>query len=118
MVGSSDSGVPCTLEMTPYSTTIEWEESALIAFEHGYVKLELPAPLAYKRPGSVEILKDVPGSTPIVSSPHLPWMHAMEKQALNFIRFIRGEAPPMCEAAEALEDLKVAREYVRLRRGE
>jgi predicted dehydrogenase len=117
MVGASDSGVPCTLEMTPYSTSIEWEESALIAFEHGYVKLKLPAPLAYKRPGSVEILKDVAGSTPMVSSPHLPWVHAMEKQALNFIRFIRGEAPPMCEAAEALEDLKVARQYVRLRKG-
>ena len=41
----------------------------------------------------------------------------MRRQASNFLRAIRGEAPPPCEAAEALEDLRVAREYLRLWRG-
>ena len=45
------SGVAGAIEMTPYRTTVAWEESALIAFEKGYVKLELPAPLASNRPG-------------------------------------------------------------------
>ena len=31
----SDSGVACVLEMTPYSTSVDWQESALVAFEHG-----------------------------------------------------------------------------------
>jgi predicted dehydrogenase len=114
----SRSGVAGTIEMSPYSTTLDWQESALVAFEHGYVKLELPAPLALNRPGRVEILRD-PGndSSPQVLTPQLPWIHAMRRQAMNFIGAIRGENRPPCEAAEALEDLHVARAYLRLWRG-
>jgi predicted dehydrogenase len=66
----------------------------------------------------VEILRDPGrGTTPERTTPHLPPVHAMRQQATNFLRAIRGEAPPPCEAAEALEDLRVARDYVRLWRG-
>jgi hypothetical protein len=41
----------------------------------------------------------------------------MRQQAMNFIGAITGENAPPCEAAEALEDLKVARAYLRLWRG-
>ena len=115
LVARSTGGITATIEMSPYQTTVDWQESALVAFEKGYVKLELPAPVAVNRPGRVEILKD-PGDevTPEVLSPHLPWTHAMRRQAENFIAAVRGERPPMCDAAEALEDLKIAREYLRL----
>jgi predicted dehydrogenase len=118
MAVQSDSGVTGTIEMSPYTTSVEWQESALVAFEHGYVYLTLPAPMAMNRPGKVEIMKD-PGSgvTPMRLSPDLPWVHAMRQQAINFIKAVRGEMKPMCEAAEALEDLKVAREYIRLKYG-
>jgi hypothetical protein len=39
----------------------------------------------------------------------------MRQQAANFVAAVRGEGKPPCEAAEALEDLKVARSYVELR---
>jgi predicted dehydrogenase len=111
----SDSGVAGTIEMSPYTTTIDWQESALVAFEHGYVKLELPAPLALNRPGRVEILRDPgKGAGPEVLVPQLPWIHAMRRQAMSFIEAIKGESKPPCEAAEALEDLKTARRYLRL----
>jgi predicted dehydrogenase len=111
----SRSGVTGTIEMSPYTTTIDWQESALVAFEHGYVKLELPAPLALNRPGRVEILRDPgKGAAPEILSPQLPWIHAMRRQAMSFIEAIKGESKPPCEAAEALEDLKVARDYLRL----
>ncbi|NLC55638.1 MAG: Gfo/Idh/MocA family oxidoreductase [Armatimonadetes bacterium] len=114
----SESGVAGVLEMTPYRTTIDWQESALVAFERGYVKLELPAPLASNRPGRVEILSDPgDGTVPRTVVPTLPWVHAMRQQAMNFVAAIRGERKPPCEAAEALEDLKVAREYIRLLKG-
>jgi predicted dehydrogenase len=117
-VAASQSGVAGVIEMTPYRTTVDWQESALVAFEKGYVKLELPAPLASNRPGRVEILRDPgDGKTPEVSSPHLPWVHAMRQQAMNFVAAVRGERKPMCDAAEAFEDLKVAREYLRLWKG-
>ncbi|MSS71063.1 MAG: Gfo/Idh/MocA family oxidoreductase [Candidatus Latescibacteria bacterium] len=115
LAGQGQSGVPCVLEMSPYRTTVDWQESALVAFERGYVRLELPAPLATHRPGSVEVLRD-PGNgvTPETVRPQLPWVHAMRQQAMNFVRAIRGEAPPPCDSEEALEDLKVAREYMRM----
>jgi hypothetical protein len=104
--------------MTPYRTTIEWEEEALIAFEKGYIKLQLPAPLASNRPGRVEVYRDPgDGKTPERSEPTLPWVHAMRQQAINFVRVCRGEIKPPCEAAEAVEDLRMAREYIRLRFG-
>ena len=113
--GQSESGVACVLEMSPYCTTVDWQESVLVAFERGYVKVELPAPLASNRPGRVEILRDAGnGATPTVTSPHLPWVHAMRQQAMNFVAAVRGERTPPCQAAEALEDLQVARDYLDL----
>mgnify|MGYP000038287152 CR=1 FL=1 len=118
LVAQSASGVAGVIEMSPYRTTVEWQESALVAFEKGYVKLELPAPLAANRPGRVEILRDPgEGKTPEVTTPHLPWVHAMRQQAMNFVAAVRGERPPTCTAQEAMEDLRVAREYLRLWKG-
>lgn len=115
LAGQSQSGVPCVIEMSPYRTSVDWQESALVAFERGYVRLDLPAPLASHRPGSVEVLRDPGnGATPEVVRPHLPWVHAMRQQAIHFVKAVRGEAPPPCDSEEALEDLRVAREYMRL----
>ena len=117
-VAESRSGVTGTIEMTPYQTTVEWQESALVGFEKGYVKLELPAPLASNRPGRVELLRDPGnGATPQTVVPQLPWVHAMRQQAMNFVRAIKGEMKPLCEAAEALEDLRMAKDYLRLWKG-
>jgi len=117
-IAHSASGVTCTIEMAAYSTTLDWQETALVAFERGYVKLSLPAPLAYNRAGTVEILKDPgKGATPTTLHPQMPWVHAMRNQALNFIKAVRGEAPAPCLAPEALEDIRIAREYIRLLKG-
>jgi predicted dehydrogenase len=117
LAGQSESGIPCAIEMSPYYTTVNWQESVLVAFGKGYVRIELPAPLAVNRPGRVEVLRDPGGRAPEVTTPHLPWVHAMKNQALNFTRFVRGAAPAPCGPEEALEDLKVAREYIRLLTG-
>jgi predicted dehydrogenase len=118
LAGRSASGAPCTIEMTPYRTTVDWQEQALVCFEKGFVKLDLPAPLALNRPGRVEILHDPgDGARPRTIVPQLPWIGAMRQQAANFLRAIRGEAKPPCDAVEALEDLRVARQYIRLLTG-
>lgn len=118
LAGESASGITCTLEMTPYQTSTDWQETALACFARGYVKLELPAPLALNRPGRVETFADPgDGTTPMVTVPQMPWVHAMRQQAINFVRAIKGEIKPMCDAAEALEDLKVARDYMKLWKG-
>jgi predicted dehydrogenase len=113
----SQNGIAGTIEMSPYTTTIDWQESALVAFEHGYIKLELPAPLASNRPGRVEVYRDPGrGETPQTIVPTLPWVHAMRQQAMNFVAAVKGEMAPLTTAEEALEDLRVAREYIRLLR--
>lgn len=111
----SESGVTGTIEMSPYHTTIDWQEEALIAFERGYVRLELPAPLANNRPGKVTFFRDPGGEkVPETIIPQLPWVHAMRQQAIHFIQALKGEQTPLSDAAEALTDLHLAREYIRL----
>ena len=115
LVGQSKSGVPCTIEMTPYETTVEWEESALVAFQHGYLRISLPAPVAINRPGGVEIYEDPDkNTTPLRTTPSLPWVHAMRQQAMNFVKVCKGEIAPPCDAAEAVEDLRVAKDYIQM----
>lgn len=114
----SESGIAGVIEMSPYFTNVDWQESALVGFVHGYVKLELPAPLASNRAGRVEMLRDPgAGKTPETVVPTLPWVHAMRQQAVNFVNAIKGEAEPPCTAEEALQDLVVAREYIKLKTG-
>ncbi len=114
-IGRSLSGVCCMLEMAPYSSSIEWHEEAWACFEHGYVKIELPAPLARYRAGRVSIYRDPGAETvPVLERPEMPMCHAMRRQAINFLRFVRGEAPAPANAAEALRDLENAAEYLAL----
>jgi predicted dehydrogenase len=113
----SDNGMAGTIEMSPYRTSIDWQEEALIAFERGYIRLELPAPLATNRSGKVTLLRDPgEGAVPETVVPQLPWIHAMRQQALHFVRAVRGEAVPLSETEEGLKDLQVARDYISMRR--
>jgi predicted dehydrogenase len=58
LVAESESRITGTIEMSPYRTSIAWQEEVLVCFEHGWIKLTLPAPLALNRPGSVTIYAD------------------------------------------------------------
>jgi predicted dehydrogenase len=119
VIVETDSGVTGAIEMAAYHTSIAWEETALTCFEQGYVKLDLPAPLAHNRAGTLEVYTDEQdGQPPRHTRPHLPWKHAMLQQAENFLKVCRGRMPPPCDAAEAVEDLKAARDYIRLRTGQ
>jgi len=118
LVARGEGGAAGLIEMAPYRTTRDWQESALVGFERGHVKLTLPAPLARNRAGTVEVLRDPgDGRAPVVEAPQLPPVHAMRRQAENFVRAVQGEGEPPCAADEALEDLRVARDYIRMLRG-
>ncbi len=119
LAGESVSGITCTIEMSPFSTSIDWQEQALVCFERGWIRINLPAPLASCRPGKVEIYREPKNGkkAPMLEQPTLPWRGAMRQQATNFIAAVKGKIPPMTGAEEALEDLKVARDYIRLRYG-
>ena len=119
LVAETEGGVTGIIEMAAYHTKIGWEEVALTCFERGTIRLALPAPLAHNCAGTVEIYTDgTDAEPPQHTRPDLPWRHAMLQQAENFLKVCRGEMPPPCGAAEALEDLKTARDYIRLFTGQ
>jgi predicted dehydrogenase len=114
----SESGVPATIEVAPYRSTVGLEEEILVAFERGYVRLR-PAPsLAVNRAGTLEIYRDPGGGvSPDRVRPQLPWIDPMQAQAADFLRVCRGEAAPPTDAAEAAEDLHLVSEIVCTRVG-
>jgi predicted dehydrogenase len=116
LVFESESGVPATIEVTPYRLSVGYDEELLVAFEHGYVRLR-PAPsLALNRSGTLEIYRDAgSGAAPERVWPQLPWTDPQQAQAGDFLRVCRGEAPPPTDAAEAAEDLHLVREIVQAR---
>lgn len=118
MMCESASGITCSLEMSTFGTSRVWEESALVGFDGGYIRMQIPAPLSTHRCSTVRISIDngkVPD--PVIQEPVMPWRHAMHQQAINFVNFVAGRAPAPCEAPEALEDLKIARDFIRKWKG-
>jgi predicted dehydrogenase len=112
MVGETDDGVTTTLEMAPYTTSVGWQEVALICFERGWIKLELPSPLVIDQPGRVTIYSDDGKGKANLVEPQFPPMHAMRQQAINFLDAVRGKPTPLCTAAEALQDLELMKDYL------
>src|SRR6266511_4757208 len=110
----SESGVPITIEVTPYRLTVGFAEELLVGFERGYVRL-CPAPsLAINRAGRLEVYRDSGGGVlPERVAPELPWVDPQQAQAANFLRVCRAEIPPPTDAAEAAEDLPLGVEIVR-----
>ncbi len=113
LVAESQSGVPGLIEMSPYQTATAWEEEALVAFDHGYVRVALPPPLSRNRAGHVEAYLDRPGGTEARREiPALPYVDAMAAQAARFVAVCRDEIAPLCSVLEAAEDLTVAYDYI------
>jgi len=119
LAGTSDSGAAVTIEMTPYMTTRGWEESVLVAFERAYLKIEIAPPMAVGRAGRVELYEDPEyGRAPIRTVPRMQPVGSMRRQTMNFLAAVRGERPPTCNAADAFADIQLAREYIRLWKGQ
>jgi predicted dehydrogenase len=115
LVAESESGVCGTIEMAPYQTSRDWEESFFVGFEKGYVKVDLPAPLASQQAGRVLVMRDNGKSVPTLTEPSLPKLSAMRNQARNFLAAVKGERPAPCDSKEAVQDLRIACEYIRMR---
>jgi predicted dehydrogenase len=112
----SESGIPLTIEVSPYRLTLGFDEELLVAFDRGYIRLR-PAPsLARNRAGTLDVCRD-PGfdSLPERIFPQLPPVDPQQAQAVDFLRVCRGEAEPPTDAREAAEDLHLVAEIVRAR---
>lgn len=110
---NSASGISGVLEMAAYQSEIEWQEQAFIAFDKGWIRVDIPGPLTLDAAGKVTVFQDYPENrTAETIIPSLPAVHAMRQQARNFIATLRGQPSPICTAADALKDLQTARDYM------
>ena len=109
----SESGVNCVLELEPFNTSVDWQEHAVVCFEKGWVRIDLPAPLAMQLAGNVTIYQDK-GWDSGYTMPVMPNVCAMRNQAKNFILAVKGEKAPPCVSSEAVKDLRIARDYINM----
>ena len=107
----SESGINGILEIDIYNTSIDWQEHALVCFERGWVRVDLPAPLAMQIAGTVTVYKDKGWDSSSVT-PLMPNVCAMRNQAKNFCLAVAGEKPAPCLSAEAVKDLRIAEDYI------
>ncbi len=111
LVARSVSGATGILEMAPYASRHEWQEQALVAFERAWIRVDIPGPLAVDAAGRVTLFRDRAEGAETVS-PVLPSIHAMRQQAIHFAAAVRGQPTPLCTAAEAARDLRLARTHI------
>ena len=109
----SVNGVNCILELEPYSTSVDWQEYALVCFERGWVRIDLPAPLAMQLAGTVTVYEDR-GWDSGFRSPVMPNVCAMRNQAKNFLLAVKGEKNAPCVSSEAVKDLRIAEDYINM----
>ena len=112
LAAENNSGVTGIIEMATYNTGDSWQESAMVCFEKGYIFIKMFAPLASQRAGEVEIFTDINGG--LYTSPVFPNISAMKNQAMNFLKAVRGEITPPCPSSEALKDLEIAADYIKM----
>ena len=86
-----------------------------MVLKKGYILVELPPPLASQHAGRITVMQDNGVDTPVTIQPHLPRISAMKNQARNFLAAVRGERPAPCQSREALEDLKIAMDYISMK---
>jgi len=108
----SESGVNCVLELEPFNTSIDWQEHALVCFERGWVRIDLAAPLA-PISGTLTVYEDK-GKDSVAASPVMPNVSAMRNQAKNFLLAVKGERPAPCVSSEAVKDLYIAADYIKM----
>jgi predicted dehydrogenase len=114
LVANAASGPAITIEMQPFSNSMEWREEALVTFDKGWMHIRVFAPLTHNRAGEITVYEDAAGQQPREIRPTMPHLHAMRSQAMNFIRAIKGEATPLCSAEDAVKDLIALRDYMQL----
>ena len=112
--GISESGVNCLLELESYTTTVDWQEHALVCFEKGWIRVDLTAPLASQLASTVTVYQDKGLTGSAYSYPTMPNVCAMRNQARNFLLTVAGERNAPCISEEAVKDLRIAEDYIRL----
>lgn len=115
MVGRSAGGVTVVLEMKGHGSHRSWEERYMVSFDNGLVDLAVPAPMAQQNGGEVRFYwGGDENNPPRWEQPVMEPVWSMLAQARHFVECVRDGKPTRSPASEAVKDLEVAEQYIRL----
>ncbi|MFA5857659.1 MAG: Gfo/Idh/MocA family oxidoreductase [Elusimicrobiota bacterium] len=115
MLGESVSGITIVLEMATYNTgTGVWNEFYSAQFDNGKIDLSLPAPMAKLPAGNVRVFINNPTGNGAVTLPVVSQKWSMAEQARYFVDSVLNGTPCISPAVDAVKDLDVAEQVVKL----
>ena len=115
LVAKSQSGVTVVLEMKGRGLKRSWEEFYMVSFDNGKIDLSVPAPMAQQNGGDLKIYWGGDDShEPVWKRPVMPPVWSMLAQARHFIECVRDGKPNRSPASEAVKDLEVAEQYIKV----
>jgi len=113
VVAKSKSGIDIVFEIATYQAANEWHEFYEVFFDKGKIRLSLPAPLARQHAGEVEIYENK-GKDVIYRRPVIMQRWSMLEQARFFVDTVKTKKKPISPASDAVKDLEIAEEYVKI----
>ncbi len=104
-------GASCVFELG-HVTAPRWHEGVELYFAHGILRIEPPPPM--HRQAYARVVLHEMGDEPRTIEPVPQPAWAFAAQARHFLASVRGEEPPASPAADAVRDVELAEEAVRL----
>ncbi len=92
----------CTLRTAQTFTEHHWEELT-IHFEHGWLRLQLPPPLAENLPARLQVYRKGTGRQEIAPT----WEWAFRREAAHFVQCALGRAPNLSPGDDSVKDLEI-----------
>lgn len=109
--GWSASGANCVFELGRLPAP-RWHEGVELFFEGGTLLVEPPPPM--RRQSAARVVLREMGEEPRTVEPEAAPGWAFAEQARHFVASVRGEEPPASPASDALRDVELAEQAVRL----
>lgn len=109
--GWSESGANCVFELGKLPAP-RWHEGVEIVFEGGTLLVEPPPPM--RRQSAARVVLREMGEDPRTIEPEAAPGWAFAAQARHFLASVRGEEQPASPASDAVRDVELAEQAVRL----
>jgi predicted dehydrogenase len=115
LIAETPSGASINLEMNTNHIKSQWDERFTVCFGKGEIELDLPAPMHRQMVGRVRVRTEGEKGR-VDSCPFLGSGWAFADQADLFVKTVRGEHPLISPASDAVKDLRIAEDYIRMMR--
>jgi len=105
----SKSGLQGVVELELVTEKRGWTHTDAIYFEHASIEIQRPAQLGVGVRSKLTIYRD--DDQPSYEQPLMPFKDPMLCEAEAFLKVVRGEMPPPCDSAEAMEAMVLCKGF-------